>query len=313
LLMAQALGRSREWLVAHPEGALSEEQASDFRDFCERRRMGEPIAYIVGSAGFYGREFIVNESVLVPRPETEHLIDEAIAFIRGPMHVLDVGTGCGAIACTIAAETAATVDATDSSVAAIDVARENARRLGASERVRFHDGDLTEPVRHHRYDVIVANLPYVPRENLPKPPDSASFEPRAALDGGPDGLAHYRRLLPELPPLVNEDAMLLFECARPTFGALRELVRLSFPNFLIEGGNDYAGLPRYIKAHAKRPGELCAASAASESGRSQEGERPENRARASARSARQASAEAAYSDARAQSQRPGNQATPGEQ
>ena len=106
LLLEHALGRSRAWIAAHGETPLSPESESEFRALCERRDTGVPVAYLVRSAGFYGREFVVDESVLIPRPETEHLIDDALAFIGGATAaVLDVGTGSGAIACTIAAHT----------------------------------------------------------------------------------------------------------------------------------------------------------------------------------------------------------------
>jgi release factor glutamine methyltransferase len=293
LLLAHVLRRPREWLVSHGEAAVCAEDARAFRALCERRSAGVPVAYLVGSAWFFGREFLVNESVLVPRPETEHLIDESLRFIRGPTRVLDIGTGCGAIACTIAAETHAYVDAADASSFAIAIANENARRLGVTNRCRFHHGDLVEPVRAHRYDVVIANLPYVPTADLPRPPDSASFEPREALDGGPDGLALYRRLLAQLPPLLKEDALILLECAAPTIRELQALVQTTLPNFVIEGCIDYAGLPRYIRASSAAAEGPHAGEAASESGRSQDGGRPENRAQARARSASQASAEPA--------------------
>jgi release factor glutamine methyltransferase len=207
-----------------------------------------PIAYLLGSAEFYGREFAVNETVLVPRPETEHLIDEALRFIRSGMHVLDVGTGCGAIACTIAVETQAYVDGTDSSSSAIATAKQNARRLGLAQRCRFYHGDLAEPVRARRYNAVIANLPYVPTADLPRPPDSVSFEPREALDGGPDGLAHYRKLLPALPALLRGEALILLEAAPPTIFQLAEMIRITLPGFDVSVGNDYAGLARYVRA-----------------------------------------------------------------
>jgi release factor glutamine methyltransferase len=252
LLLARVLRRDRAWIVAHGDAAASAEEIEEFRALCEGRAAGVPVAYLLGSAEFYRREFVVNENVLVPRPETEHLVDEALRFIRGAMRVLDVGTGCGAIACTIAAETKAFVDATDISPAAIGVANENARRLGVSGRCRFHQGDLTEPVRNCRFDVVIANLPYVPTTDLPKPPDPASFEPREALDGGPTGLSLYRRLLEQLPRLLNSDALVLLEAAPPTISGLKEIVRTILPYFTISVGQDYAGLDRYIKASAAR-------------------------------------------------------------
>jgi release factor glutamine methyltransferase len=203
---------------------------------------------------------VVDESVLVPRPETEHLVEEALEFIReriyprdGPPKVLDVGTGSGAIACTIASETAAKVDATDVSKNALTVAIENARRLGVSERCRFCEGDLVEPVRGNRYDVVIANLPYVPSSDLRQAPDPTAFEPRLALDGGPDGLALYRRLLPQIPQLLTSESLVLLEAAPPTIPMLKELLQTTLPNFAISIGHDYAGLARYIKAAAGVP------------------------------------------------------------
>jgi release factor glutamine methyltransferase len=248
LLLAHTLRRERAWIVAHGEARVSEDDARNFVAFCARRNAGEPIAYILGTAGFYGREFVVNQSVLIPRPETEHLVEEAIRFVAGPMQVLDVGIGCGTIACTIAAETEALVNGTDISPAAIELAAENARRLGVFDRCSFRVGDLTEPFRGKRFDVIVANLPYIPTAVLPKTPDSASFEPRAALDGGPDGLALYGRLLPQLPPLLNTSSLVLLEAAPPTIGPLAGMARAAFPNAVVSIVADYAGLARYVKA-----------------------------------------------------------------
>jgi release factor glutamine methyltransferase len=257
LLLARAVGRPREWIVAHPEALLPTEEARAFMALCERRRAGAPIAYLLGSVGFCGREFLVDESVLVPRPETEHLVEEAIEFIRERLHaldrvpnVLDVGTGCGAIACTIASETSATVDATDVSNKALTIAIQNARSLGVSERCRFHEGDLVDPVRGNRYDVVIANLPYIPRADLRQAPDPTAFEPRLALDGGLDGLALYRRLLSVIENLLNENALLLLEAAPPTIEALRILAQGALPDFTIWVGHDYADLARYIKATA---------------------------------------------------------------
>lgn len=247
LLLAYALGRPREWLIAHGDAEVPEESARRFRSLCERRRTGIPVAYLTGSAWFYGREFVVNDAVLVPRPETEHLVDEALNFIRGAMRVLDVGTGSGAIACTIAAETNAQVDAIDTSASAIAVASENARRLNVEDRCTFYVGDLTEPVRGKRYDAVIANLPYVPTSDLPRPPDPTSFEPLIALDGGPDGLSVYRGLLPQLRALLNDKSLLLVEAAPPTMDSLLELVRATLSGSKIEEGRDYSGLPRYVR------------------------------------------------------------------
>ncbi|HEV3092837.1 MAG TPA: peptide chain release factor N(5)-glutamine methyltransferase [Candidatus Cybelea sp.] len=246
LLLERALGRSRSWIVAYGETELALPDAQTYDRLCERRRTGVPAAYILGSAGFYGNEFLVNESVLVPRPETEHLVDEAREFVGDrALAVLDVGTGSGAIACSIARATPAVVDATDLSAAALVVAGENAARLGVADRCRFHLGDLVEPVAGRRFDVVVANLPYVPRADVPKAPHPVAFEPRVAVDGGADGLCLYRRLLKALPAL--HPSLVLLEAAPPTIEELAALVRAAFPTSAIEIREDYAGLARYLK------------------------------------------------------------------
>jgi len=248
LLLGHALNREREWIVAHGDATPSREEVQAFERLSTRRSEGVPVAYLLGSAAFYGREFLVNQSVLVPRPETEHLIDEALRFIGSqPLRVLDVGTGSGAIACTIAAETLASVHATDISPAAVAIADENGRRLGVADRCRFYVGDLTEPVKNERYDVVIANLPYVPTAQIPRKPDAVTYEPREALDGGPDGLAVYRRLLVTLAPLLNPKALILLEAAPPTMLGLSAIVRSALPRSAIAVCQDYAGLDRYLR------------------------------------------------------------------
>jgi release factor glutamine methyltransferase len=250
LLLAHVLGVDPAWLVAHDDAEIGEAPARRFAELVERRRRGEPLAYLIGSAGFYRREFMVDERVLVPRPETEHLVEAALEHLRAHARprVLDVGTGSGAIACTIAAELAnAHVDAVDASLDALDVARENCRRLGVQQRVRLVHGDLTQPVSGERYHAIVANLPYVPTAEIARPPDPVSFEPRAALDGGSDGLAIYRRLLPDLPALLEPGGLVLAEAAPPTIQGLASLAREAFPNAAVTIGYDYAGLERFVR------------------------------------------------------------------
>jgi release factor glutamine methyltransferase len=253
LLLAHVIARDRAWIVAHGEATLSRRQAERFAALCDRRVAGLPIAYCLRSAGFYGREFVVDERVLVPRPETEHLVDEALQFLAkyGGDAVLDAGTGSGAIACTIAAENAnVLVDGTDTSLAAIAVARRNARRLGVAARCRFHHGSLALPVRDRAFDAIVANLPYVPSADVAMPPESAGFEPRCARDGGRDGLDVYRAFLPGTPRLLAAGGLLVMEAAPPVIDGLAVLASATFPGAALEIGRDYAGLARYVKVVA---------------------------------------------------------------
>lgn len=258
LLLEYAIGRDREWTIAHPDAAVSAEDALRYTILCERRARGVPIAYIVGSAWFYGREFRVDEHVLIPRPETEHLVDEAVEHLRAlaasgktRVEALDVGTGSGAIACSIAAEVPqAYVDATDASRAALEVAESNAHGLHVAARCALHFGDLAQPVAGRTYDVVAANLPYVPTADVPQLPQPAGFEPREALDGGADGLDCYRRFLPGAPALLREGGLLLLEAAPPVMGALKELVAQYFADTRIDVRDDYGGRARYVRVRA---------------------------------------------------------------
>ncbi len=257
LLLSSVLGRDRAWLVAHSDSFLSRPQSERFGELCEKRATGMPIAYIVGTAGFYGREFVVNDKVLVPRPESEVLVDDLLAYLRTRLDpafpkqlltVLDIGTGSGAIACTLAAELAAvTVEGVDISLAALKVAEHNARRFNVFAKCKFRFGDLASGIGDRHFDAIVANLPYIPSGAIPKRPDPLSFEPQEALDGGPDGLSLYRRLLPTLPPLLKPGALVLLEAAPPTISGLLDITRASFPNDEIAVVRDLAGLERYVR------------------------------------------------------------------
>jgi len=251
ILLAHVLARPREWIVAHDEALISEADFALFIDLCARRCEGEPVAYITGSAWFCGRQFIVDTSVLIPRAETEHLVEEAVRFMRsrdGACRVLDVGTGSGAIACSIATETGAHVEGVDVSPEALTIARRNAERLGVTGFCRFVQGNLADAVSSECYDVIVANLPYVPTADLRPAPDPTSFEPRIALDGGSDGLSLYREMMRDAPALVAADGIVLLEAAPPTIESLAKLTQLALPNFTVSVGHDYAGLARYVKA-----------------------------------------------------------------
>lgn len=248
-LLEATLRQSRAWIAAFGEHPMSEVDVAAFERLCERRASGIPTAYLLGSVGFYGHEFLVDERVLVPRPESEHLVDEAIAFLgEREADVLDVGTGSGAIACSIAAATRATVYATDISRDALAVANDNVRRFGMEGRCNLAHGDLLKPFAGRRFDVVVANLPYVPTCDVPQAPNPVAFEPRIAVDGGPDGLAIYRRLIDELPKALKPGALVLLEAAPPTVNALRQLIRKGLPAATVEVCRDYAGLERYVKA-----------------------------------------------------------------
>src|SRR5439155_74300 len=192
LLLAYVLGIRKEDVYAHPEPVLSADELAGYEGLIARRARGEPVAYLRGWKEFYGLEFAVDPRVLIPRPETELLVDETVrrlAPLDSPL-ICDLGTGSGAIAIALAvALPRARLIATDSSTAALEVARANASRHEVRERIDFRAGDLLAPI-HETLDAVVANLPYLTSAEVDAGGGtSIEFEPRAALDGGADGLA----------------------------------------------------------------------------------------------------------------------------
>jgi len=198
LLLMHTLERSRAWLIAHAEEELSGSQAAAYTALVSLRRKGEPIQYITGEAEFYGLPFLVTRDVLIPRPETEHLVEKALELagrVVSP-RIVDVGTGSGAIAVALAHKLPCVqIAAIDISSRALAVAEENAKRNGVA--VRFLLGDLLAPVAGERFEIIVSNPPYVPtvdRDTLSV--EVREYEPALALFAGGDGLDVYRRLIP---------------------------------------------------------------------------------------------------------------------
>jgi release factor glutamine methyltransferase len=246
-LLAFVTGKSPAHLRARADEPLPEDVVAKYHELNARLERGEPLAYIIGSAGFYRREFLVDPRVLIPRPETEHLVEAAVAHLGAynAPRALDVGTGSGAIALTLAAEVPqARVDATDASPEALIVAVANRDRLDLQKRVAFYLGDLLEPVVRNHYDAIVANLPYVPTGE--GDPD-LRFEPTLALDGGPDGLDYYRRFFARVSPLVNAGGLVLAEGAPPIAEGLLALAQAAFPGAVVTLERDYGNRERYVK------------------------------------------------------------------
>lgn len=259
ILLAFLLGRERNWLLSHGDSYLTHAQAEKYEALCKERAAGVPVSYITGTAGFYKREFVVNEHVLIPRPETEHLVEDALAYLRSKIDpsepakrlftVFEAGVGSGAIACSIAAEVPnVIVEGTDASEAALKVAEYNARRLNVQTRCTFHQADVVKANDAKNYDLVVANLPYIPTADVPHKPDPVGYEPAMALDGGPDGLDLYRKLLAAAPRMLRPGALLLMEAAPPTIQHLRALTQEALPGASVDIRVDYAGQERYIRA-----------------------------------------------------------------
>ena len=266
LLLGHAIGADRTAIVAHPDGPVGADAEAAYRADLARRAAGEPVAYIRGIKEFYGLAFSVDARALIPRPETERLVEladvEVMHRLAGgarplgapPVRILDVGTGSGAIAIALlvalrrrGASADVTAVAIDSSPDALDLARENAVAHAVADHLSFLEADLLPPVIVDRYDVVLANLPYVRSDALPGLPVAASFEPVVALDGGPDGLAVIRRLLGRLPEALAQDGVALLEIGADQGEAIVRLVGAELPDWHVSVVPDLAGLPRVAR------------------------------------------------------------------
>ena len=228
VLLAHVLGVGKEALYAHPERELSAAEDGRFQELVERRSHGEPVAYLRGFKEFYSLRFQVDPRVLIPRPETEVLVDAARGRIAGhPLLVVDVGTGSGAIAVALAAhELRIRVIATVSSRDALVVAEANALANGVADRVEFRHGDLLAPIAE-RVDLVCANLPYLRDDTVKEwigERSSLAFEPREAVVAGADGLDIIRRCIADLSRVLAPDGAALFECDPPQVAALTEML-----------------------------------------------------------------------------------------
>ena len=218
-LLEAGLGISRLNVYADPQGRVRPEDWARTESLFRRRASQEPLQYIVGTQVFRGREFLVNPSVLIPRPETELVIEEVLAsrFSAERCHMVDMGTGSGCLAISLALDCpGAVVSATDCSAPALRVARDNAQRHGVVQRIRFFQGECLEPLSDHAFtgkiSVIVSNPPYIPADQFELlPRDVRSFEPLLALHGGLNGLEFYDRLLAESPSLLHPGGILVME------------------------------------------------------------------------------------------------------
>jgi len=230
------------------EEELPPEKEKQFQEFIQRRRAGEPLAYIIGHKEFFGLDFFVAPGVFIPRPETEILVEKALELAQSfPPDLLlaDVGTGCGAIAISLALRLPeAQVYATDVSPEALEAAQRNCRRYGLENRIQFLQGDLLQPLPRPVH-LMLANLPYVPEEELPHLQEEIRhFEPPGALAGGVGGLDLIKALLPEARSKLLPGGAIILELAPGQTSKLAELVRESFPQAEVEIVRDLSGLER---------------------------------------------------------------------
>ena len=247
ILLAHALGMTRAQLHAHPRDRLSSVELARYRQLIERRAQREPVAYIIGHKEFYGLDLFVDDRVLIPRPETELLVEKAIEISQQRAVIADIGTGSGAIAVSLAVHLPQTqIYATDASPEALQVAARNCRRHCVEDRVHLLQGHLLEPLPEP-VDLVVANLPYISQTELAQlPPEISIYEPREALDGGPDGLDCIRRLLAQAGERLKSGGVILLEIGASQGQAVVTLVERRFPAARAEIARDYAGLDRVV-------------------------------------------------------------------
>ena len=244
-IFTHLLGVNRAYLVANPMRVLTESEDARIDTLVARRSMGHPVAYLLGQREFYSREFTVGPDVLIPRPETETLVEQALLRVGSDGRSLDLGTGSGAIAVTLACERPGlAVTATDTSAAALAVARSNAAALGCAGRIDFRAGDWYAPVAGERFELIVANPPYVAAGHIHLAQGDLRFEPAGALtDGSADGLDSIRAIVAGAPSHLERGGWLLFEHGHDQASAAAAL--LAAAGFAeIVSVPDLAGVPR---------------------------------------------------------------------
>ena len=256
ILLRHSLQVSRSEMLIKFREDMEEEQVESFKKLIYLHAKGQPVQYIIGQEEFYGRPFTVNKEVLIPRPETEELVQSALARIdrlfgkKAPLKLVDVGTGSGAIAVTTKLENPSLqVTATDLYEISLEVARYNAENLGAD--IQFVQGDLLQPFmdKGRVFDIVLSNPPYIPERDIATMSEVVTeHEPHRALFAGEDGLVLYKRLCEELPHVVKEQAIIGFEVGAGQSKSVAQLLEAAFPKAKVEVQFDINGKDRMVFA-----------------------------------------------------------------
>jgi len=246
-LLSFVIRKDRTFLISHAEDELDVQQVRQFREVVERRAAGEPLQYITGVQDFFGREFRVTPDVLIPRPETEVLIEAALEVSRAATLICDVGTGSGCIAITLLCElNSARAFAVDKSPAALEVAKFNAEKLSVADRVEFIVSDCFDSLDAREFDLIVSNPPYVSAGALAGlQREVRDHEPLVALSPGPDGLSVIRRLIQEAPVFLKQNGHLIMEIGFDQGEAVQQLIDANVWE-LLEIRPDLQCIPRIL-------------------------------------------------------------------
>ncbi len=256
VLLAHVLKMRRLYLYVHLELNLVDEDINAYKELLHRRVAHVPVAQLIGNKEFMGLEFNITPDVLIPRPETEIMVQMAIEIlgpIKQPITVADIGTGSGAIAVSMLHYLDnVTVDAVDISAAAIDVAKSNAEKLGVANRLNCFEGDLLQPLSGRKYDAIISNPPYIPTPVIAElAPEVAEHEPRLALDGGDDGLKYYHRIIDDAVALLKPDGFLALEVGTDQSAPVKRMLESSGQYDPINVIWDLIGIERIILAYKK--------------------------------------------------------------
>ena len=253
-LLAHALGRDRSFVIAHAADALNDDECEAFRSLTARRAGGEPLQYITGQQEFFKLDFEVTPAVLIPRPETELIIETALELLRDDPepYLADIGTGSGCIAISILHElSAARAVATDVSTAALQVTQRNAERHGVADRLAVFESDCFSALdATGSFSLIASNPPYISDDEMKNLQREVNYEPHAALAGGPDGLSVIRRLLLEAPPFLRPGGYFVFEIGFGQSEAVEQLIDRRVWE-LVEIRTDLQKIPRTFVLQVK--------------------------------------------------------------
>lgn len=255
ILLAYVIKKNREYLIAHPDEEIDESRLKEFIKLKDRLRKGEPVAYITNEKEFYGIAFYVDERVLIPRPETEFLVEKTLEIINyedlfkyNKVNVCDMGTGCCNISVALAANSSkVNIQAVDTDKNALEVAKINIKNNDLEDRVKIVNSDLLSNINDKKYDIIIANLPYIGEEtNNYISIETKKYEPEKALYGGSDGLQLYRRLFEQICNLKKYPYYILGEMGFSHKKEITKIINYYFPYCENEIHSDAAGFDRYF-------------------------------------------------------------------
>lgn len=250
-LLALALDKKVEYIYKHPEKELNRSNIQAFNKLINKRLAGWSLAYLKGYKEFYGLKFLVSKHTLIPRPESETIIDEALKYTKKNQNIIDIGTGSACLILSLAKNNKkeANYIATDISTKALQAAKTNARKLGLNKKIKFVKSNLFSKIKDKKFDIVIANLPYLKPQQMKEP--SIKKEPRVALLAGKDGLSYYRKLLEQIPQYLKEKYLILLEIDPDQKDLITKAIEANLPKAKTSFVKDLAGHIRVVKIDKK--------------------------------------------------------------